>query len=110
MNAQDIQLMLLMDGARQFVIPIFQRDYSWGTKQCKQLWDDVLRIGREPTAKAHFMGSVVYVGAEDINADVPRWLVIDGQQRLTTMTLLLVALRDRLTRHSRNQRGVVRGV
>ena len=96
MNAQDIHLTLFMDGARQFVIPIFQRDYSWGTKQCKQLWDDVIRVGRDSMAKAHFMGSVVYIGAEDMNADVPRWLVIDGQQRLTTLTLLLVALRDRL--------------
>lgn len=76
--------------------PIFQRDYSWGTKQCAQLWEDILRVGRDPQAKAHFLGSVVYIGAEDIAADVPRWLVIDGQQRLTTMTLLMAALRDQL--------------
>jgi uncharacterized protein with ParB-like and HNH nuclease domain len=96
MNAQDILLTVFMDGARQFVIPIFQRDYSWGTKHCKQLWEDVLRIGQDASAKAHFMGSVVYIAAGDINADVPRWLVIDGQQRLTTMSLLLTAFRDRL--------------
>lgn len=96
MNASDVPLLQFMDGARQFVIPIFQRDYSWRTQHCTQLWNDVLRAGRDPNAKAHFMGSVVYIGAEDNSADVPRWLVIDGQQRLTTVTLLFVALRDHL--------------
>jgi uncharacterized protein with ParB-like and HNH nuclease domain/predicted transport protein len=96
MIANHIPLLQFMDGVHQFVIPIFQRDYSWGTKHCAQLWDDIMRVGRDAHAKAHFLGSVVYIGAEDIAADVPRWLVIDGQQRLTTVTLLMAALRDHL--------------
>lgn len=96
MNAQDLPLTQLLDGAKQFIVPIFQRDYSWGTKHCQQLWNDILRVGRDPAARAHFLGSVVYIAAEDNQAAIPRWLVIDGQQRLTTVTLLLTALRDRL--------------
>ena len=99
MNAQDLPLTQLLDGAKQFIVPIFQRDYSWGTKHCQQLWNDILRVGADPNAKAHFLGSVVYIAAEDNQAAIPRWLVIDGQQRLTTVTLLLTALRDRLRSH-----------
>lgn len=96
MNAQDLPLTQLLDGTKQFIVPIFQRDYSWGTKHCQQLWNDILRVGADPAARAHFLGSVVYIAAEDNQAAIPRWLVIDGQQRLTTVTLLLTALRDRL--------------
>ncbi len=96
MNAQDLPLTQLLDGAKQFIVPIFQRDYSWGTKHCQQLWNDILRVGSDSNARAHFLGSVVYIAAEDNQAAIPRWLVIDGQQRLTTVTLLLTALRDRL--------------
>jgi uncharacterized protein with ParB-like and HNH nuclease domain/predicted transport protein len=96
-KAQDVPLIQLLDGAKQFVVPIFQRDYSWGTKHCQQLWNDILRVGADPSSKAHFLGSVVYIPAEDSQAAIPRWLVIDGQQRLTTVTLLLVALRDQLS-------------
>ena len=99
MNAQDLPLTQLLDGAKQFIVPIFQRDYSWGTKHCQQLWNDILRVGGDPAARAHFLGSVVYIAAEDNQAAIPRWLVIDGQQRLTTVTLLLTALRDRLKTH-----------
>ncbi len=94
MKAEDIQITRLLDGAKQFIVPVFQRDYSWGTKHCEQLWQDVMRVGTDQTAKGHFIGSVVYIAAEDISAGVTRWLLIDGQQRLTTITLLLIALRN----------------
>ncbi|MBN1243328.1 MAG: DUF262 domain-containing protein [Spirochaetales bacterium] len=96
MNAQDLPLTQLLDGAKQFIVPIFQRDYSWGTKHCQQLWNDILRVGADPDARGHFIGSIVYIAAEDNQAAIPRWLVIDGQQRMTTITLLLTALRDKL--------------
>ena len=96
MNAQDLPLTHLLDGAKQFIVPIFQRDYSWGTKHCQQLWTDILRVGSNSNTRAHFLGSVVYIAAEDNQAAIPRWLLIDGQQRLTTVTLLLTALRDQL--------------
>jgi uncharacterized protein with ParB-like and HNH nuclease domain/predicted transport protein len=96
MKAEDTLVTNLLEGAKQFIVPIFQRDYSWGTKHCQQLWKDVIRVGSDPTIKGHFLGSVVYVAAEVNTATITRWLLIDGQQRMTTLTLLLIALRDRM--------------
>lgn len=96
MNAVDTLVTTLLQGTKQFIVPIFQRDYSWGTKHCLQLWKDVIRVGSDPKVKGHFIGSVVYVAAEDNMASITRWLLIDGQQRITTLTLLLIALRDQM--------------
>lgn len=96
MKAEGTFVTNLLEGAKQFIVPIFQRDYSWGTKHCQQLWKDVIRVGSDPNVKGHFLGSVVYVAAEDNAATIPQWLLIDGQQRITTLTLLLIALRDRM--------------
>lgn len=96
MKAEDTLVTNLLEGAKQFIVPIFQRDYSWGTKHCQQLWKDVIRVGSDPKVKGHFLGSVVYVAAEDNTATITRWLLIDGQQRMTTLTLLLIALRDQM--------------
>lgn len=96
MKAIDRHFTKLINGTTQFVIPVFQRDYSWGEQQCAQLWDDVVRIGRDENSRGHFIGSVVYVPSGDTAAGFTRWLLIDGQQRLTTVTLLLIALRDYL--------------
>jgi len=96
MDAKDLPITTLLDGAKQFIVPIFQRDYSWGTKQCLALWNDIVRVGSDHNTKGHFLGSVVYIAAEENTADLTRWLLIDGQQRLTTLTLILLALRVRL--------------
>ncbi len=82
----------------QFVIPIYQRLYSWGKEQCKQLWDDIIKIGGNDKANGYFIGSilyVLYVLDSNTHSNNPL-LIIDGQQRLTTITLLLIALRDHL--------------
>ncbi|GAA8551839.1 hypothetical protein KYTH17_05220 [Helicobacter pylori] len=78
----------------QFVIPIYQRLYSWEKEQCEQLWDDIIKIGGNDKANGHFIGSILYV--LDGNTPSSPLLIIDGQQRLTTITLLLIALRDYL--------------
>ncbi len=96
MKAEDVRLTELLEGPKQFIVPVFQRDYSWGTKHCLQLWKDIMRVGADEQAKAHFVGSIVYIAAEETGAHITRWLLIDGQQRLTTLTLLLIALRNRL--------------
>ncbi len=96
MKAEDLRLTELLVGPKQFIVPVFQRDYSWGTKHCLQLWNDIVRVGTNENVKAHFVGSVVYIAAENNSAKITRWLLIDGQQRLTTLTLLLTALRNRL--------------
>ncbi|WQY78836.1 DUF262 and DUF1524 domain-containing protein [Helicobacter pylori] len=77
----------------QFVIPIYQRVYSWKKEQCEQLWDDIIKIGGNDKANGHFIGSILYV--LDGNTPSSPLLIIDGQQRLTTITLLLIALRNR---------------
>ncbi|GAA7539516.1 DUF262 and DUF1524 domain-containing protein [Helicobacter pylori] len=77
----------------QFVIPIYQRVYSWEKEQCKQLWDDIIKIGRDDKMDGHFIGSILYVLDGIMHSD-NALLIIDGQQRLTTITLLLIALRD----------------
>ncbi|EJB76648.1 hypothetical protein HPHPA26_0539 [Helicobacter pylori Hp A-26] len=79
----------------QFVIPIYQRLYSWGKEQCKQLWDDIIKIGGNDKMNGHFIGSILYV--RDDNTHSSPLLIIDGQQRLTTITLLLIALRNHLS-------------
>ncbi len=79
----------------QLVIPIYQRLYSWEKKQCKQLWDDIIKIGGDDKMNGHFIGSILYV-LDGIKHSDNTLLIIDGQQRLTTITLLLTALRDHL--------------
>ncbi len=77
----------------QLVIPIYQRVYSWEKEQCKQLWDDIIKIGGDDKMDRHFIGFILYVlvGTTYSNNVL---LIIDGQQRLTTITLLLTALRN----------------
>lgn len=96
MKAQDLQFTQLLEGSKQFIVPIFQRTYSWEQSHCQQLWDDIIRVGKSPELDSHFIGSAVYIPETNVDAAIPRWLVIDGQQRITTMTLLLIALKQRL--------------
>ncbi|WP_419631678.1 DUF262 domain-containing protein, partial [Thiolapillus sp.] len=93
MKATEAKLLDFLKKSPQFVIPIYQRTYSWTEKEVRQLWDDILRAGQNDDISAHFMGSVVYVekGLYSISAQSPL-LVIDGQQRLTTVSLLIAAL------------------
>ena len=83
---------------RQFIIPVFQRDYSWTREQCGQLWNDVLRTGAGKTNGGHFTGSIVYIEADHSGAAFQRWFLIDGQQRVATLTLLLIALRNHISK------------
>ncbi|EQL49958.1 DUF262 and DUF1524 domain-containing protein [Helicobacter pylori] len=81
---------------KQFVIPIYQRVYSWGKEHCKQLWDDIIKTGGNDQIEGHFIGSIVFVHDGIYTTNYNELLIIDGQQRLTTITLLFIALRDRL--------------
>ena len=96
MKAIDCPFAKIINGTSQFLIPIFQRDYSWTEAECEQLWRDILQIASDQTARGHFLGSMVYIATEDARPSFPRWLLIDGQQRVTTLTLLLAALRDHI--------------
>ena len=97
MKAVDRPFTSIINGTTQFMIPVFQRDYTWQAEpQCAQLWRDVLRAARTGGETGHFLGAIVYVATGDSLAGFTRWLLIDGQQRLTTLTLLLAALRDHI--------------
>lgn len=100
MEATQAQLLSLLDGKKQFTIPIYQRTYSWHLKQCQQLFLDIERIGNDESELSHFIGSIVYFkpGTSPVTS-VPELLVIDGQQRLTTVSLLLLALTHFLKEH-----------
>ncbi len=81
---------------KQFVIPIYQRVYSWEKEQCKQLWDDIIKTGGNDQIEGHFIGSIVFLHDGIYTTNYNELLIIDGQQRLTTITLLFIALRNYL--------------
>ena len=93
MKATEAKLLDFLKKSPQFVIPIYQRTYSWTEKECRQLWDDIIRAGSNDAISVHFVGSIVYIetGPGNVTLQSPL-LVIDGQQRLTTVTLLIAAL------------------
>ena len=93
MKATEAKFLEFLKKSPQFVIPIYQRTYSWTERECRQLWDDILRTGKSDAIAAHFVGSIVYIekGLYHISSQSPL-LVIDGQQRLTTVMLALEAL------------------
>lgn len=93
MKATEAKLLDFLKKSPQFVIPIYQRTYSWTEKECRQLWDDIVRCGSSDKIAVHFVGSIVYVesGLSQVTHQAPL-LVIDGQQRLTTVSLLLAAI------------------
>jgi len=97
MKATEARLLDFLKKSPQFVIPIYQRTYSWTDKECRQLWDDIVRCGSTDKIAVHFVGSIVYIesGLSQVTHQSPL-LVIDGQQRLTTVTLLIAALAEAL--------------
>lgn len=97
MKATEAKLLDFLKKSPQFIIPIYQRTYSWTEKECMQLWDDIVRTGSDDRVSVHFVGSIVYIetGLSQVTHQAPL-LVIDGQQRLTTVTLLLAALANAL--------------
>ena len=97
MKASEAKLLEFIKKSPQFVIPIYQRSYSWSERECRQLWVDIIRAGNDDSISAHFIGSIVYIkkGIYHVSSQTPL-LVIDGQQRLTTVSLLIAALADSL--------------
>lgn len=97
MKAVDTNLLRLLKQSDRFVVPIYQRVYSWSESECEQLWQDILRAGARESLNSHFTGSIVYIERDQgSNTSREPDLIIDGQQRVTTVTLLLAALAARL--------------
>jgi len=110
MKAVEAKFLSFLKESPQFLIPIYQRTYSWTERECRQLWDDIIRAGENEAVSAHFVGSIVYIekGLYTITSHSPV-LVIDGQQRLTTVTLLIAALADALDKLSGDNKEPVDG-
>ena len=93
MKASENKFLKFLQTDMQCLIPLYQRTYSWQESQCDELWRDIVNAGTNDAIKSHFVGSVVYVQDGIYQASTtPQLSVIDGQQRLTTTTLILLAL------------------
>ena len=91
--------------SQRFIIPVYQRPYSWDEEQCVQLWDDILEVGRREGQATHFTGSIVWVQQGIMSAaGITPVLIIDGQQRVTTVTLLVIALAEYAREHTQDVR------
>jgi Protein of unknown function DUF262/Protein of unknown function (DUF1524) len=95
MEAAEAKIQKVLEGTKQFLVPHYQRPYSWTADQWKTLWRDVLELLEDPEAKPHFLGSIVTSPARTVPEGVEKRLLIDGQQRLTTLLVLLTLVRDR---------------
>lgn len=97
MKAVETKLLKFLQKTEQFIIPLYQRQYKWTLKQCTQLWEDIVRVAGNDKIPTHFIGSIMYIdmGIYQVST-VPELFVIDGQQRLTTISLLLAALRKKI--------------
>jgi uncharacterized protein with ParB-like and HNH nuclease domain len=97
MDASVTNLQSIIEGTKQYVIPLFQRIYSWSDKQWKTLWEDIIEISQNEDGfenDSHFIGSIVSIPINTKLQSIPKFLLIDGQQRMTTILILLAALRD----------------
>ncbi|WP_396957075.1 DUF262 domain-containing protein [Nitrosomonas sp.] len=95
MEAAPVNIIQYFDGSKQGVIPLFQRPYSWEQKDWAALWEDLMAQYETDDKSSHFMGAVVTMPVKSVPVGVIKHLVIDGQQRLTTLSLLLAAIRDK---------------
>lgn len=83
----------LSSNKTRFVIPVYQRNYDWTQSQCTQLINDIFEIGADPECKTHFIGGIVFVHDDVfLSSSIKELIIIDGQQRLTTITLIYIAL------------------
>ncbi|AXG81290.1 GmrSD restriction endonuclease domain-containing protein [Streptomyces paludis] len=99
MRAQEITFLKLVQGEKQFQVPLYQRTYSWRRTHLERLWEDVRelvdeQLGSDTPHPPHFLGSVVLAPGLIQAGGVQRWLIVDGQQRLTTLMLAFISLRD----------------
>ena len=91
MQVQQLPIYQFLEGSgKSFIIPVYQRDYAWTRINCQKLWDDLFDLKNNKRAD-HFLGTLVTIGS-----GFQEYTVIDGQQRLTTTSILLIALQTYL--------------
>ncbi len=94
MKASETKLQKILEGTQQYLVPLFQRFYSWERQEWENLWDDLIDLTEQETIRPHFMGSIVTLQTVSVPEGVSKYLLIDGQQRLTTILILLAVVRD----------------
>jgi len=95
MQAKETKLQDIIEGTKQYVIPLFQRTYSWTNKEWDILWKDITELYEMENPRTHFVGSIVNMPTVSVPEGVAKYLLIDGQQRLTTIFILLILLRNK---------------
>lgn len=95
MQAKETKLQDIIEGTKQYVVPLFQRTYSWSVKEWDVLWKDIVELSEMENPRTHFIGSIVNMPTSSVPEGVAKYLLIDGQQRLTTVFIILVLLRDK---------------
>ena len=93
MDARKGNIYEILNGNRQFLTPVYQRYYGWDIEQCTRLWNDIVEMQKKGRA-GHFVGSIVNIAEQVMPTGIQKYMIIDGQQRMTTLSLLLLALRD----------------
>lgn len=91
LDADDYDISEVLEGSHQIEVPDYQREYAWGKDQWGELWDDIYALTRD--RDNHFIGSIVVIERRDGN--IKKFELVDGQQRLTTISIILCAIRDR---------------
>ena len=93
MDARKGNIYEILNGNKQFLTPVYQRYYSWDIEQCTRLWNDIVEMQKRGRT-GHFVGSIVNIAEQAMPTGIQKYMIIDGQQRMTTLSLLLLALRD----------------
>ncbi len=94
MKASETTLLDIVGGTKQYIVPLFQRPYCWEKKQWDTLWEDLLDLIEGEQPRTHFLGSIVTMQTLSVPEGVPKYTLIDGQQRLTTLFVLMAVIRD----------------
>ena len=94
MKASETKFQPIIEGTKQYVVPLFQRPYSWDKKEWDVLWEDNVYLCDNQEPQSHFIGSMVTMPTTSVPQGVAKYLLIDGQQRMTTIFILLTMLRD----------------
>ena len=101
MKANETTFQHVIEGTKQYIVPLFQRPYCWDKSQWETLWNDLVEMEETERPHSHFIGSIVTLQTQSVPEGVPKYLLIDGQQRLTTTFILLTLLRDSARRDGR---------
>jgi len=103
MKASESKLQQILEGTKQYVVPLYQRTYSWKKSEWEIFWNDLLELYERDNPRPHFLGSIVTMPITSVPEGINKYLLIDGQQRLTTIFILLSVIRDAATKSEENE-------